>query len=190
MSQTANKQGEIYSMILGCQKKNGNSYKMLYQHFYSYAMSVCIRYSGSFEEATEMLNNGFIKVFTKINLYDPSKPFKCWLCNIMINTAVESYLKNHLSHNNEKAEKPEELFKEGHTIDQLSYHEILTLAQQLSPIYRIVFNMYVIDGYTHKEIADKLNISVDASESSLIKARVNLKKMVRQLDESECLSFP
>lgn len=178
LNSSVDKQVEIHTLISGCKKKDRESYKLLYQHFYSYAMSVCVRYSGDIEEAKEVLNDGFMNAFIKIDLYDSSKPFEDWLRGIMINTAVERYRKNQKCNNNGEIEKTQGLFKEGCTLESLSYYEILKLTQQLSPMYRIVFSMQVIDGYTYKEIAKKLNTSVDVCKSNLFKARTNLKKMV------------
>ncbi len=176
-------QTEVQRMILGCQNKNGASYKWLYQHFYSDAMGVCVRYSSGTEEAKKMLNDGFVKVFANITQYDASEPFKRWLFRIMIDTAIDNHRENLKYSNNEEQKPFDTLFQEGSTLDKLSYYEILKLTQRLNPIYRIVFSMHVIDGFSHQEIARKLNISVADSKSSLLEARENLKKMVTHLHQ-------
>ena len=175
----ADKEQEIKTLIEGCKKNDRERQQRLYQHFYAYAMSVCLRYSGNMEEAQEILNDGFMKVFKKIDLYDPAKPFKGWLRRIMINTALDYYRKN-LKHNrNEDLDRAEGVFGGEDVMDQMSYQEIMSLVQKLSPMYRAVFSLYAIDGYNHEEIASELGISVGTSKSNLFKARNNLKNMLQ-----------
>lgn len=165
-------------LIEGCKNNDKESQRMLYKHYYSYAMSICIRYSQNKEEAKEILNDGFLKVFNKIEKYNPQKSFKGWLRKILINTAVDHFRANkkHYYHNAIEAAKNEGLRK--NVLDEMSYNEILELIQKLSPVYRTVFSLYVIDGYNHEEISNKLGISVGTSKSNLSKARANLRQML------------
>lgn len=178
MSPETNEQ--LAALIKGCSKGDKNSQKALYKHFYGYAMSVCIRYSMNREEATEVMNDGFLKVFTKINKYDTNRSFKGWLRKIMINTALDNYRHN-LKHyyQQDLAHLPDT--SAGNTIlADLAYEEIVALVQMLSPAYRTVFNLYVIDGYTHEEISEMLGISVGTSKSNLSKARENLRALLKK----------
>lgn len=128
-------------------------------------------------EATEVLNEGFLKIFTKLEMYDPKKSLKGWIRRIMINTAIDYYRKNNNPFS--KSEGLEDSLKvstQEAIISKLSYQEIVTEIQALTPGYRTVFNLYVIDGFNHEEIAKQLGISVGTSKSNLFKARAILQK--------------
>jgi RNA polymerase sigma-70 factor (ECF subfamily) len=169
-------------LLQGCRKNDRESQRLLYQHYYAYAISICIRYSHSIEEAKEIVNDGFLKVFKKIDQYEKEPSFKAWLRRIMINTAIDHYRKElkHYYHQDIEAQ-PELETNEGNGLNQLSHEELIGLIQQLSPAYRTVFNLYVIDGYTHQEIAELLNISDGTSKSNLMKARAKLRKALEQI---------
>lgn len=178
MSGTESK--ELEAVLHGCLKKNREAQKKLYKHFFGYAMSICVRYSKDTEEAKEVLNDGFMKVFTKLEQYDPQKPFKGWLRRIMINTALDNYrhnLKNYHMQDIDTVEVATDTFG---VEQQLNYEYLISLVQGLSPAYRTVFNLYVIDGYTHEEIAAILGISVGTSKSNLAKARINLREALNK----------
>jgi RNA polymerase sigma factor (sigma-70 family) len=161
------------------------SQKKLYQLYYGYAMSICLRYSRTKEEAVEILNDGFLKVFTKIGKYDPSRSFKGWLRRILINTAVDAYRQNHKHYYAEDISVLEHEVVEGTVLDQMNYEALTQMIQQLSPAYRTVFNLYVIDGFTHEEIAGQLHISVGTSKSNLSKARANLQSRIKKIIPDE-----
>jgi RNA polymerase sigma factor (sigma-70 family) len=174
VSETESK--ELDAWLHGCLKQDRAAQKKLYQCFFGYAMSICVRYSKNTEEAKDVLNDGFMKVFTKIKQYHPPKPFKGWLRRIMINTALDNYrhnLKNYFLQNIETVSLASDPFD---VEQQLNYEYLMSLVQQLSPAYRAVFNLYAIDGYTHEEIAEMLGIAVGTSKSNLAKARANLRE--------------
>lgn len=159
---------------------------MFYQHFFSYAMNVCLRYTSSRSEATEVLNEGFLKVFTKIDMYDQDKSLKGWIRRIMINTSIDYYRQNHKhSIYNNDIENAMHISEQEIAISKLSYEEIITEIQGLSPGYRTVFNLYVIDGFTHEEIAEQLGISVGTSKSNLYKAKATLQKRLVKIYKHE-----
>jgi RNA polymerase sigma factor (sigma-70 family) len=168
-------------MLEGCKKNDRKSQRLLYQHYYGYAMSVCARYCRSFEEAKEVVNDGFMKVYQKIDQHGTESSFKGWMRRIMINSAIDHYRKEskHYSHIEALADKVFEPAA-GTAIDDISYAELIGMIQKLSPAYRAVFNMHVIDGFTHEEISGILNISEGTSKSNLAKARENLKVMIEQ----------
>lgn len=165
-------------LINGCLNNDRDSQRLLYKHYFGYAMSICIRYSQNYDQACEILNDGFMKVFTHIKKYDQSKSFEGWLKRIMINTAIDHYRKNKKFYNHDDVAE-QGVIQKAQVIDQLSYEELLKIVQLLSPAYRTVFSLFVIDGYSHEEIAKKLGISVGASKSNLSKARNNLRNMLR-----------
>lgn len=174
----------ILALIEGCKKNSRESQKMLYEHFYGFAMRICLRYAFHEEEAIEILNDGFMKVFNKLDKFDSGLSFQGWLRRIMVNTAIDHYRKNKKYQKNKSidemnGEAPDFSDCSDSVISRLSYAEIIGLVQKLSPSYRAVFNMYVIDGYNHKEIAERLNITEGASKSNLSKARERLRQLLK-----------
>lgn len=161
------------------------SQKLLYQEFYSYGMSICLRYADNREEAAEILNDGFMKIFQHIRKFDLARPFKPWLRKIMVNTAINHY------HQKQRELKTDELDSARHHTEQenilsgISYQEIIVMLQKLSPAYRTVFNLYVIEGYKHEEIASMLGVSIGTSKSNLFKAKEQLKKILNDFFETD-----
>lgn len=169
-------------LIQGCKRNDRDSQRLLYQHYYSYALSICIRYSRSVSEAKEVVNDGFMKVFGKIDQYNSDSPFKGWLRSIMIHASIDQYRKERKHQNAESIQNVHPVFTQPDVITTLSHEELIGLIQKLSPAYRAVFNLYVIDGFTHPEIGKLLKISVGTSKSNLLKARENLRKMLEGLN--------
>lgn len=157
----------------------------LYQRFSPRMYAVCLRYAGNAEEAQDILQEGFIKVFNKLKSFRGEGSFEGWIRRIFVNTAIEHFRrKRYLQPVTDK----EENTIEGNylsALDDLAEKDILALVQQLSPGYRTVFNMYVIEGYSHKEIADMLNISEGTSKSQLSRAKVILQDMVKEFIEQQ-----
>jgi len=167
-------------LIDGCRKGKQASQLKLYEHFHSYGMAIGLRFSKNKEEALEILNDGFLKVFLKIEQYDPDQPFKPWFRKVLVNAAIDyhrKYNKNKgalaISHHTESRKVTHNL-----ALENLAFEDLLLIVQKLSPAYRMVFNLYVIENYTHAEIAEKLEISVGTSKSNLSKARAKIKSML------------
>ncbi len=140
---------------------------------------VCLRYAGNAEEAQDIVQEGFIKVFRKLESFRGEGSFEGWVRRIFVNTAIEHFRrKNYLQPVSEKEENTIE-GKSLSVLDSLAEKDIIGLIQQLSPGYRTVFNMYVIEGYTHREIADALGISEGTSKSQLSRAKSVLQEKVR-----------
>jgi RNA polymerase sigma-70 factor (ECF subfamily) len=174
-------------LLAGCLRNQRQSQELLYRQFYGYAMSVCLRYAPTRESALEVLNDGFLKVFTRLDQYDATQPFKAWLRRIMINSAVDHYRQEVRHYNQDSLEQAEQL-SASDTVDaysQLAHEDLLVLIQRLSPAYRLVFNLYVMDGFTHEEIAGQLGISTGASKSNLARARENLRQLLKQINQDE-----
>jgi len=146
--------------------------------YYPYAMGVCLRYSRSAEEAVEILNDGFIKIFSKLSLYSRGLSFKGWLRKIMINSAIDYFRRNEHHYQSLDISHVQDESLSETALDILSAEEIISLIQRLPPSYRMVFNLYAIEGYHHEEIANQLNITVGTSKSNLAIARNKLKKML------------
>lgn len=174
-------------IINGCIKANRDSQKQLYKLYYSFSMSICMRYSNSYAEAEEIVNDGFLKIFKNIADFEPSyksieASFVGWIKKIFIHTAIDQYRKNNKSYTIPlPADSSFEISENSaNPIDNMSYKEIIELVQKLSATYRTVFNLYVLDGYKHEEISKQLHISVGTSKSNLAKARMNIQKMLQQ----------
>jgi RNA polymerase sigma-70 factor (ECF subfamily) len=176
----------LSDLLAGCLRNQRKSQELLYRQFYGYAMSVCLRYAHTRETALEVLNDGFLKVFTRLDQYDPAQPFKGWLRRILINTAIDHY-RQEVRHEHESIEPFEQtvVSETANAFSQLAHEDLMNLVQQLSPAYRLVFNLYAIDGFTHEEIAGQLGISVGASKSNLARARENLRLLLKHLNNDE-----
>jgi RNA polymerase sigma factor (sigma-70 family) len=173
------------TILIGCKKLHRESQKQLYEEYYAYALSICLRYADNRDEASEILNDGFMKIFNNVKVFDLSKAFKPWLRKIMVNTAI-----NHFHHKQRKIQADEiQVAKhESDTesiISGISYQEIIAMLQKLPPAYRTVFNLHVLEGYKHEEIARMLNISVGTSKSNLFKAKESLKKIMNDFFEAD-----
>ncbi|MFZ6009621.1 MAG: RNA polymerase sigma factor [Bacteroidota bacterium] len=179
------KNDRMNTILVGCKKLHRESQKMLYQEFYSYGMSICLRYADNRDEAAEILNDGFMKIFTNIKLFDLTKPFKPWLRKIMINTSINHYRKKQKDIQSEEIERAERESENENIISGISYQEIITMLQKLPPAYRTVFNLYVLEGYRHEEIAKMLGITVGTSKSNLFKAKESLKKILNDFFEAD-----
>lgn len=152
----------------------------LYRRFSPRMYAVCLRYAGNAEEAEDILQEGFIKVFKKLGSFRGEGSFEGWVRRVFVNTAIEHFRrKKYLQPVTEKEENTIE-GKFLSALDGLAEKDILALIKELSPGYRTVFNLYVVEGYSHKEIGDMLGISEGTSKSQLSRAKVILQEMVRK----------
>ncbi|MDN5200149.1 RNA polymerase sigma factor [Fulvivirgaceae bacterium BMA10] len=172
-------------LIKECKKGDRKAQKKLYMLFFPYAKSICLRYTKSEDEAMEILNDGFLKIFTKLDQHLPNQSFKAWARRIFVNTAIDQYRRNTNHRHTLEIEKADTEFIDPEVIDRVSAEEILRIVGNLSPAYRMVFNLYVVEGYNHKEIGKKLGISEGTSKSNLAKARMKLKKMIVELNKED-----
>ncbi len=175
-------------IIKGCTRQDRASQKALYEMFYGRMMGVCLRYAKSRDEAKDMLHEGFMKVFNNIKNFSSSGSFEGWVRRIMVNNAIDHIRKNKHDYlivntvhaSNTLANATEEVEDED-LLNHISKDDIMKAVQELSPAYRAVFNLYVIEEMSHKEIADKLDISEGTSKSNLAKAKFNLRKNLTHL---------
>ena len=172
-------QSFLVDLLKGCLKNDRKSQRKLYEHFYGYGLSICLRYSDSRDEAVELLNEAFMKIFTNLKKFDLSKPFRPWLRRILINTCINNFRKKKLDFTTELGEANSHVTPDD-ILSGISYDEILDMIRKLSPAYRAVFNLYVIEGYKHEEIAEMLNISVGTSKSNLSKAKKNMQLILKE----------
>jgi RNA polymerase sigma factor (sigma-70 family) len=167
-------QGKV---IKECKRGKISSQHLLYMHYYSYAMSICLRYTKTRETAEEILNDSFFKVFTHIKKYNANYPFKSWLRKIIINTAIDYYRKQ-LRQTEYKDINMEKVIQcQNKALDNLETEDILNLLRNLSHTHRIVFNLYEMEGYHHQEIAKVLGITEGTSRSYLKRAKEQLRTL-------------
>ena len=172
-------------ILNGCREGKASAQKLLFQQFYSLGKSIALRYAASREEAEEMVNDGFLKVFSKVNMYSPDQPFEAWFRTVMIRTCIDYYRKHRDANVYLDVHEVPIGYAES-TLDQLAAEDILTLVQKLPPAYRTVFSLFVVEGYAHAEIAEMLGIQEGTSRSNLAKARMKLQEWL-QANPSEKL---
>ena len=175
----------IKQVIEGCLKNKRRSQEELFRLYYGKMLSVCMRYTNDKDSAEDVVQEGFIKVFENLERFNYKSSLGAWIRRIMVNTAIDKIRKNK---KNPILSKKDEDFKlagenkieidEEKLYQEMKVQEALKAIQQLSPKYRMVFNLYVIEDYSHKEIAEMLGISEGTSKSNLSKAKNNLKKIL------------
>ena len=180
-------QEELKKLVDGCVNNNRRAQEELFKMFYGKMLGVCLRYMSDRDDAQEVLQQGFIKVFEKIGVFDFKGSLEGWIRRIVTNTAIDAIRKSkrnpYLSDDDQffKDEVVNEFEqKEEMDILNLRAEEAMNAIQELSPGYRAVFNLYVIEDYSHKEIAEKLGISEGTSKSNLAKAKMNLQKILKR----------
>lgn len=149
--------------------------KKLYEDYYSSMMGVCLRYSNNGDDALDILHEGFIKVFKNIGKFRPGTSLSAWIRRIMVNTAIDFYRKNIRRRTEDLDQAYQVSSSDVDVVSQYTEKEILIAVQTLTPGYRTVFNLYIIEGYSHREIAEKLGITESTSRSNLVKARSKLQ---------------
>lgn len=150
--------------------------QQLYEQYYGKMMGICLRYAGSRDEALDLLHEGFIKVFQNIGRYKAGTSLTAWIRTIMVNTCIDYYRKTIRRRTEDINEAHALSSDDPDVLSNLTEREILQAVQELSPAYRAVFNLYVVEGYSHKEIGDALQITESTSRSNLVKARIKLKE--------------
>ena len=183
----------LHQIIEGCIANNHRDQRILYENYFGYSLKIVFRYIYRYERAVDVANDGFVKLFKNISKFQYSQSQNVemmlmgWMRTIMINTAIDQLRKENLLPEIGAIDEHvwQEEDKKGQSPDQaLLYKEIVIHIKKLPPSYRIVFNMYVLDGFSHQEIGNQLGISVGTSKSNLFKARAILQKYIRK--ENEC----
>ncbi len=172
-------------LIKGCIKRNTACEKELFERYAGHMLGVCQRYARNTADAEDILQDGFIKVFNKINQYKFEGSFEGWIRKIMVNTALKKYT---ISRYQKEFSTGEIKESTRHTMEPQAYghltqKDLLQLINGLPDGYRIIFNMYVIEGYQHEEISEMLGIQSGTSRSQLVKARQMLQKQLEQLQK-------
>ncbi|MEO5675049.1 MAG: sigma-70 family RNA polymerase sigma factor [Chitinophagales bacterium] len=165
-------------LITGCIHGDRKMQEELYKAFAPKMFVICLRYAGSYPEAEDMVQDGFIRAYSKLNTFRREGSFEGWMKRIFINTAIEGYRKSKSMSSTMEVEELKNDLVHQDDFHHLAASDLLKMVQALSPGYRTVFNLYAIEGFTHQEIADILGINVGTSKSQLARARYLLQKMV------------
>jgi RNA polymerase sigma factor (sigma-70 family) len=169
-------------VIKACIEGERRAQNELYKMTYSYLMSICIRYTRNSDRAKEVLNLGFFKILRYLNTYNTNEPFKPWIRKVMINTLIKEYKKEKKHNQNlmyvEDYHDTEKYSELNTVMEKINSEQICGFITQLPSASRQVFNLYFIDGYKHREIADMLEISEGTSKWHLNSAREKLKEMI------------
>lgn len=169
----------LNTIINKCKKSDRSAQNEMYKHMYAYALGICSRYIQDDLEARMVLNEGFYKVFSNLFKYQNGLPFKPWFKTIMINSALDYLRKNKKFKTNLSIDKVLDVSVDSSAISNLSYEELMVIVNTLPTAYRTVFNMYVVDGYKHREIAERLGIEIGTSKSNLSRAKETLRQMIK-----------
>ncbi len=170
-------------IITGCRKKNRAIQEHLYKTHYSLFLKVCARYAKNMQDAEQLLNDGFLKIFTQIDKYGNTGSFEGWMKRVVVNTCLDylrsTYLKEEMTmHVN--AIQPEEstLSVTNDGLEQIEFRELVNMIQTLPSMTRTVFNLFVFEGFNHKEISEQLDISEGTSHWHVHQARNTLQKKI------------
>ncbi len=169
-------------LIKGCIEGRASYQRLLYTVFSPKMFGICLRYANDYHSAEDILQEGFVKVFNKLDRYRGEGSFEGWIRRIFINTAIEYYRKATRQCQFEELAFYEDHTLEGDALQNLMKEDLLKVIQQLPIGYRTVFNLYAIEGYNHKEIGKMLGVSEGTSKSQLARARVYLKKLIKALN--------
>jgi RNA polymerase sigma factor (sigma-70 family) len=171
---------DIKNIIKGCLAGNRRDQELLYRRHAAKLYAVCLQYSGNDEEARDILQDGFIKIFENLIHYKHEGSFEGWMRRIVVNTALEKYRSKHNLHRVDDIELiPEpDANPENEDYAGLEAVDLLDIIRGLPPKYRMIFNLFAIEGYSHREISEMFNISEGTSKSNLFRARIILQKKV------------
>jgi len=177
---------EDTTLVKACIKGDSRAQKALFEKFAPKMFAVCLRYIGDFDEAQDTLQDGFIKVFNKLSDFKNEGVLEGWIRRIIVNTCLDSIRKNHKTKFNTSISEVEyQLEYIDTSFQNLELEELMNLVQSMPNGYRVVFNMFAIEGYTHKEIGEKLGINENTSKSQYLRARSFLRERLKKLEWKE-----
>lgn len=163
------------NIIEACIRQDRAAQKILYEEYFGTMMSICLRYANNEDDALDLVHEGFIKIFTNLHKYQLDTALGAWMKRIMVNTCIDNYRKM-VRRRTEDLEQAQQLHSaDADAVSQFSEQEILKAIQKLPLTYRAIFNLYVIEGFSHREISEQLHITESTSRSNLVKARTKLK---------------
>ncbi|MCB0476620.1 MAG: RNA polymerase sigma factor [Crocinitomicaceae bacterium] len=168
-------------IVKGCYDNSPKAQKMLYERFASKMLGVVLRYAKDEDEAYDILQDGFVKVFSKIHSFNMEGSLEGWIRRIMVNTALDQYRKNKKYQKDVKLDDVSFFLEhDDFIVESLAANDLMKIINAMPRGYRIVFNMFAVEGYSHKEIADKLGVSENTSKSQYSRARQFVKKILEE----------
>ena len=169
------------SLVLECVKGNSRAQRMLFERFSQKMLGVCMRYAKSTEQAEDVLQDGFIKVFSKLNDFKHDGSLEGWIRRIMVNTSLDQIRKeNKLLGNTSLDNVDYKLQDNAFVLENLAAKDLMKMVQSMPVGYKVVFNMFAIEGYSHKEISEHLGISENTSKSQYSRARAYLRERLEK----------
>jgi len=171
---------KLNKIIYGCQEGDPKAQKELYELFKTKMFGICMRYANDYDDAQDILQDGFLKIYEKVGQFKFKGSFEGWIRKIIVNTALERFRTKYQVININDNIKEVDRKAENDIIAGISVKELLKFVQELSPRYRMVFNLYAIEGYSHKEISNMLGISEGTSKSNLSRARAILQEKINK----------
>jgi RNA polymerase sigma-70 factor (ECF subfamily) len=178
---------QLNEVINQCIRKEKEGQELFFKHFYGKMMAVCSRYSRDRDEAQDILQDAFMKVFDNLQKYKVTGSIEGWVRRIFVNTAIDHYRKQKNKYNLEEDGKVadensyyNELEENESVYSKIKPNDILEAMEQLSPAYKMVFNLYAIENYTHQEVAEILDINIGTSKSNYAKAKAKVKHLLEQ----------
>ena len=173
---------EVQEWVSACREGNARAHRKLFKYFYSMAMQICMRYAGSTDEAADMLNEGFLKVFSNLDKYESTGSFEAWLKRVVSNAALD-YRRRYVQQVElVELDGLQEVqiadYSMNDAVSNISSQELIGLIQTLPPVTRTVFNMFVFEGYSHREIAEEMGITENTSAWHVNSARSKLKELI------------
>lgn len=169
------------TFIQACIDKESWALQKLYEDYYPVMYPTCLRYANNDEDALDILHDGYIKVFNNVEKYQVGTSLGAWIKRIMINTSIDYYRRESRRRSTDLDLVVDASDDDPDIVSKLTADELLAALQKLSPAYRSVFNMYIIEGYSHKELSEILGITESTSRSNLVKARNKLKEIISNL---------
>jgi RNA polymerase sigma-70 factor (ECF subfamily) len=167
------------SLIKKCASGNSLAQKTFYEKFAGKMMGVCLRYTKDYEEAQDVMQDAFIKIFGKLIDYEMKGSLEGWVRRIVVNTALDSYRKNKKHQKNVAVDTVDYLLEDKtFIIEELNAEDLLTVIKSIPAGYQMVFNLFAIEGYSHREIAEKMNITESTSKSQYSRARKLLRDLL------------
>jgi RNA polymerase sigma-70 factor (ECF subfamily) len=171
---------KLDDIIKECKKENPAAQKQLYNHYSPLFLAICLRYMKNREEAEDVLVDSFYQIFTKIDSYKGEGSFEGWMKRILVNKALMELRKNNVLNLSVELNSIKEPSESEEIIESLNYNDLLEMMNELPPGYKTVFNLYVLEGYKHREIADFLGISINTSKSQLILAKKKMREIYKK----------
>lgn len=173
-----------YDIIRGCLLNNAAMQKMLYDKYSAKMYGIAVRYAHDAEDAKDILQDGFVKVFQNLSKFKGTGVFEGWMRRIFVNTAIEHYRRKNTTYEIQESHEKQTSDRDVSAVDKLAAAEILNMVKSLPNGYRTVFNLFAIEGYSHKEIAEMLNISEGTSKSQYARAKALLQEKIKNHEKN------